>query len=145
MNFPSRSYRLDADVNSLETLKNSHTTLNGFTVGTCLVLWVNRVYIIFNVLLCRLQKDWEAARLIIYRRWTVESVALGKHTAQSSSLVDINESWQWQWPWEVIRLVHPVLLQKLYLTNTSGENRLSIMCWTWSWEGDTPVSASPTD
>jgi hypothetical protein len=38
MNFPSRSYRLDADVNSLETLKNSHTTLNGFTVGTCLVL-----------------------------------------------------------------------------------------------------------
>ena len=84
----------------------------GVTVGACLILWANLVYITFNVLVCRLQKDWEAERFIIYRRWTVESIALGKHTAQSSSRSDINESWQWQWPWEVIHLIHPVFLHR---------------------------------
>ena len=84
----------------------------GFTVGACLILWANLVYITFNVLVCRLQKDWEAERFIIYRRWTVESIALGKHAAQSSSRSDINESWQWQWPWEVIHLIHPVFLHR---------------------------------
>lgn len=84
--------------------------LTRVTVGTCLILGANLVYIIFNVLVCRLQKDWEAKRFIIYRRWTVESITLGKHTAQSSSLSNINESWRWQWPWEVIYLIHPMLL-----------------------------------
>lgn len=62
--------------------------------------------------MCRLQEDREAERFIIYRRWTVQSIALGKHTAQNSSLFDINESWRWQWPWEVIYLIHPVLLHR---------------------------------
>lgn len=81
-------------------------------MDACHILWANLVYIIFSVLVCRLQKDWEAERFIIYRRWTVESIALGKHTAQSVSLYDINESWRWQWPWEVIHLIHSVLLHR---------------------------------
>lgn len=109
--------------------------LIGVTVGTCLILWANLVYITFNVLVCRLQKDWEAERFIIYRRWTVESIALGKHTAQSSSRSDINESWQWQWPWEVIHLIHPVFLHRSASLKHPWAELTSATCWSRSLEG----------
>ena len=83
------------------------------------------------MLVCRLQKDWEAERFIIYRRWTVESIALGNSTGHSSSLSNINESWQWQWPWEVIHLMHPVFLHRFVSHRHPWAERNCLTCAGW--------------
>lgn len=127
--------------NSSEKWKKiNHVMLTRFTVDAYLILWANLVYIIFNVLVCRLQKDWEAERFIIYRRWTVESIALGKHTAQSGSLPNINESWRWQWPWETIHLIHPMLLHRSVSHKHPWAAWACSSCARWDPEKEGPQS-----